>query len=77
MAIVPSTTAEQNLATLFGVGAVEGPILSRYHVRGIPTVFVLDDQGIIRDNSRGTRGTSLDKIVDKLLKDFEATHAQK
>ena len=35
-----------------------GPIASRYHIRGYPTVLVLDDQGIIRNKQ--ALGTFLD-----------------
>jgi thiol-disulfide isomerase/thioredoxin len=43
----------------------EGPIADRYHIRGYPSVFVLDAEGIIRDR------TGLDKDVDKLLEEVQ------
>ncbi len=47
-----------------------GPIVARYHVRGYPTVLVLDAGGIIRH--KHAVGSGLDKTVDGLLKDLEA-----
>ena len=47
-------------------GAVgTGPIAKRYHIRGYPTVFVLDAKGVIR--ARGLSSVGLDDTVDKLL----------
>jgi thiol-disulfide isomerase/thioredoxin len=53
----------------------EGPIVKRYHIRGYPTVFVIDAQGIIRN--RQAIGTFLDKAVDDLLKEMEAKETGK
>ncbi len=44
----------------------EGPITKLYHIRGYPTVFVIDGQGIIRYKQMA--GAGLDKAVDELLK---------
>jgi thiol-disulfide isomerase/thioredoxin len=44
----------------------EGPIARRYHVRGYPSVFVLDAKGIIR-----SRSVVLDQTVDKLLDELK------
>ena len=46
-------------------GPETGPIVARYHVRGFPTVLVLDSQGIIR--FKDLHGESIDRAVDKLL----------
>jgi RNA polymerase sigma factor (sigma-70 family) len=53
----------------------DGPIVSRYHVRSYPTVFVLDAKGIIR--AKGPQGAYLDKLVDDLLKEIPAKDARK
>ncbi len=42
-----------------------GPIQNRYHVRGYPSVFVIDAKGLIR--GRGL----LDQTVDKLLEEMK------
>ena len=47
----------------------EGPITKRYHIRGYPTLFVVDGQGIIR--YKQLAGVGLDKAVDDLLKDMK------
>ncbi len=47
----------------------EGPIVKRYHVRGYPTVFVIDAQGIIRQKQ--AIGEFLDKAVEDVLKEME------
>lgn len=48
--------------------AGEGPIAGRYHIRGYPSVFVLDAKGVIR--ARHVLGESLDQAVDKLLEEM-------
>jgi RNA polymerase sigma factor (sigma-70 family) len=47
----------------------EGPITKRYHIRGYPTLFVIDGQGIIRYKQMASEG--LDKAVDGLLEDMK------
>jgi thiol-disulfide isomerase/thioredoxin len=47
----------------------EGPIVERYHVRGFPTTFVIDAQGLIRHVN--PHGEGLDKVVDGMIKDME------
>jgi thiol-disulfide isomerase/thioredoxin len=44
-----------------------GPIAERYHVRGFPSVFVLDAKGVIR----GRSVLDLDPTVDKLLEELK------
>ena len=46
-------------------GNTSGPIASRWNVRGWPTIYVLDQKGVIR--YKGVRGTAMDKAVDTLL----------
>jgi thiol-disulfide isomerase/thioredoxin len=41
-----------------------GPIATKYHIKGFPSVFVLDAKGIIRARDRGQL---LDRVVDSLL----------
>ena len=43
----------------------DGPIADRYHVQGIPAVFVIDARGIIRD--KDVRGEALERAVEALL----------
>ncbi len=53
----------------------EGLIASRYCIRGYPTVFILDEQGIIRHTK--ALGKSLNETVEKLLQELEAKNAAK
>ena len=48
-----------------GEGGTEGPISRLYNVRGWPTIYVLDAEGVIR--FKNVRGDALDVAVDKLL----------
>jgi hypothetical protein len=47
-----------------------GPIATQYRVRGWPTIYVLDAQGVIR--YIGVRGEAMDHAVDTLLKELES-----
>ena len=46
-----------------------GPIAKLYHVRGYPTVYVIDAEGKIR--SKTAHGDSLDQLVEKLVAERE------
>jgi peroxiredoxin len=48
----------------------EGPIAQLYHVRGYPTVYVIDAKGQIR--SKDSLGDNLDQLVEKLVAEQEA-----
>jgi hypothetical protein len=48
-----------------------GPIASAWNVHGWPTIYVLDDKGVIR--YKNVRGEAMDKAVDTLLKEMEAS----
>ena len=52
-------------------GSTSGPIAKKWNVHGWPTIYVLDDKGIIR--YKNVRGESMDKAVDALLKEMDAT----
>ncbi len=45
-----------------------GPIVEKYHVRGYPTLFVIDREGIIR--RKNVMGEELDKAVEELMKEM-------
>ncbi len=49
-------------------GAKGGPV-EEYKVRFFPTIYVLDDKGVIR--SKHVRGEAMDKVVEELLKDVK------
>jgi hypothetical protein len=46
-------------------GSTNGPIATTWNVHGWPTIYVLDDKGVIR--YKGVRGEAMDKAVDTLL----------
>jgi hypothetical protein len=56
---------------LANVAAVPAYGRSIYHVRGDPTIFVIDAQGIIRN--KNAREDALDRTVETLTKELEAT----
>src|SRR5262245_8699827 len=51
-------------------GSTNGPISNQYHVRGWPTIYVLDAKGVIR--YKNVREKAMDNAVDTLLKELEA-----
>ena len=54
-------------------GSTGGPIASRWNVRGWPTIYVLDQKGVIR--FKNVRGPAMDKAVDELLAEAKATES--
>jgi len=46
-------------------GNTGGPIATQYGVRGWPTIYVIDHEGIIR--YKDVRGPAMDKAVDELI----------
>ena len=49
---------------------LEGPITKQWHIEGIPSVFVIDAQGIIR--FKQVQGEALEKAVNALLQEAQA-----
>ena len=52
-----------------GPKGTAGPISARWNVRGWPTIYVLDAQGVIR--FKDVRGEEMDRAVDQLLAEME------
>ena len=46
-----------------------GPISALWNVRGWPTIYIIDHEGVIRDKNK--RGAAMDKVVDKLVAEAE------
>ena len=46
-------------------GSTQGPISTKWNVRGWPTIYVLDHKGVIR--FKNVRGEAMDRAVDQLL----------
>lgn len=53
----------------------EGEIVTKLNVSSLPTIYVLDAKGVIRN--KDVRGEQLDEAVDALLKELEATSKSK
>jgi len=50
-------------------GDTSGPIATKWGVRGWPTIYIIDHEGIIRDKNK--RGEAMDEVVDKLLAEMK------
>ena len=53
--------------SFFDGGGTEGPIATRWGVRGWPTIYVIDKKGVIR--YRNVRGEKMTDAVKTLLKE--------
>jgi peroxiredoxin len=64
---VQAAIARENITwrSFWDGGDTSGPIATQYGVRGWPTIYVLDHEGIIR--YKNVRGPAMDKAVDELL----------
>jgi len=47
-----------------------GPIVQKYNIRSCPTIYVLDQRGMIR--FKNVRGKALDDAVDELMREMQA-----
>ncbi len=56
-----------------GPEATSGPIPSLWNVRGWPTIYIIDANGVIRDKDK--RGEKLDEVLDKLVAEAEGAKA--
>jgi hypothetical protein len=52
-----------------GPKGTQGPISTTWNVKGWPTIYVLDHEGVIR--FKGVRGEAMDKAVDFLLAEMK------
>ena len=52
-----------------GPKGTQGPISTTWNVKGWPTIYVLDHEGVIR--FKGVRGEAMDKAVDSLLAEMK------
>ena len=50
-------------------GSTNGPISNAWRVRGWPTIYVLDANGVIR--ARDIREKAMDRVVDELLAELD------
>ena len=56
-----------------GPGGTQSSFVQDWDIRGIPAIFVLDGEGVIR--YRNVRGDELEEAVNALLKEAEAKAA--
>lgn len=62
----------RSFADLGRAGA--GPIATKWKLSAMPTLYVIDHQGVIRHKWAGPPGEKvLDAAIEKLIKDAEAT----
>ncbi len=62
-----------NWRSFWDGGTNEGPIASRWHVQGWPTLYILDPEGVIRFKSVGPMANMADKI-DQLLAEVKSAN---
>ncbi|MCA8961278.1 MAG: hypothetical protein KDC38_12225 [Planctomycetes bacterium] len=48
-----------------------GPISALWNVRGWPTIYIIDHEGVIRDKNK--RGDDLDAVLEELVSKAEAS----
>ena len=56
-------------SSFFDNGSTGGPIASKWGVRGWPTIYVLDAEGVIR--AKNVRGPELEEWIDRLVEEAE------
>ena len=61
---------EENITwrSFWNGGSTRGPISTRWNVKGWPTIYVLDHNGVIR--YKNVRGEDMDRAVDRLLEEM-------
>ncbi|MBL7008588.1 MAG: hypothetical protein ISR76_06285 [Planctomycetes bacterium] len=52
-----------------GPAGTNGPISKAWNVSGWPTIYILDQEGVIR--FKNLRGEAMDRAVDQLLDEIE------
>ncbi|TAJ18716.1 MAG: TlpA family protein disulfide reductase [Planctomycetota bacterium] len=68
---VRAILAEQGISWRQAIdGSTEGPLATRWNVRGWPTIYILDHKGVIR--YRDLRDAEMEEAVMKLLAEMEA-----
>ncbi len=55
-------------------GDTSGPIASAWNIRGWPTIYVIDHEGVIR--YKDVRGDDLDAALEELVAEAEAAAAK-
>jgi hypothetical protein len=74
-AALKKVLAKENITwrSFWNGGGSEGPISTRWAVRGWPTLYLIDHKGVIRKKWVGGPGNEvMDKEIDRLVKEAEA-----
>jgi len=66
---VKSDLKKENITWRSWYDGQGGPICSKFAVRSFPTIFVLDEKGVIR--YKNVRNEQMDQAVETLVKDLE------
>ena len=66
------TIAEKNLTwrSFWDGGSTNGPIATKWNIKGLPTTYVIDHKGVIR--YKNVRGDQLDTAIHTLLAEMKA-----
>ena len=60
---------ELNWRSFWNGGSTQGPISTAWNVKGWPTIYVIDHEGVIR--AKNVRGDDLDAAIEELVKKAE------
>ena len=66
------TKEELTYPSFFDGGGTGGPIATQWGVRGWPTIFIIDHEGVIRYRGRGELDEKIAEYVDKAEKAVSA-----
>src|SRR5262245_47205213 len=70
-AALKATIAQEKLTwRSFWDGGTEGPIATAWNVQGWPTLYVLDDRGVIRFKGTDGDDKKLDGVIESILKEM-------
>jgi len=56
-----------------GAGGTNGPISSAWSVTGWPTLYLIDQKGVIRRRWTGSPGEALDREIETLVNEIAAS----
>ena len=70
--VVKEALVRENITwrSFWNGGSTSGPISQLYGVRSWPTIYILDQNGVIR--AKNVRGAAMDTVVDELVAAAEA-----
>jgi hypothetical protein len=68
-AAVRETAEKENLTwrSFWDGGSTQGPIATKWNVRGWPTIYIIDAEGVIRYKSVGANEEAISKTIEGLI----------